>query len=136
MLMKTTPQGLRYSRGKPRYDLIPPDFLEALAEHYRRGAEKYTIDLGEGPSEETLAQYEGREIKELDGHVLVLGDNNWKLGMSWGECYRALLSHANKWAMGESIDPETGSHHMVAVAWNAIAIFYYETHKMNGDFRK
>ena len=55
------PQGLRYSWGKPRYDLIPPEFLEALAEHYRKGAEKYTLDLGENPSEEVLQQYEGRE---------------------------------------------------------------------------
>lgn len=33
--------GLRYNKGKTRFDLLPPDGLEALAEVYTKGAEKY-----------------------------------------------------------------------------------------------
>ncbi len=33
--------GLRYSKGKPRWDLIPPDAMIALAELYEVGAEVY-----------------------------------------------------------------------------------------------
>lgn len=33
--------GLRYDAEKPRYDLIPPDALEALAWVYTIGAKKY-----------------------------------------------------------------------------------------------
>lgn len=31
----------KFDKGKPRYDLIPPYALEALADLYRIGAEKY-----------------------------------------------------------------------------------------------
>ena len=31
-------------KGKPRYDLIPPELLKRLAELYARGAEKYDED--------------------------------------------------------------------------------------------
>ena len=34
-------QGLRYAEGKPRYNLIPPEPMEELAHHFRRGMEKY-----------------------------------------------------------------------------------------------
>lgn len=37
--------GLRYDDGKARYDLIPPEVLEALAHHYRIGAAKYTQEF-------------------------------------------------------------------------------------------
>lgn len=40
-MTETTTEGLRYNGGKTRYDLIPFDGLEALADVYTRGAEKY-----------------------------------------------------------------------------------------------
>lgn len=33
--------GLKYDEGKPRYDLIPPEALKALATQLKYGAEKY-----------------------------------------------------------------------------------------------
>ena len=39
--MEADNQGLRYNEGKPRWDLLPFDALDHVAEHYRRGAEKY-----------------------------------------------------------------------------------------------
>lgn len=33
--------GLRFNDGKPRYDLIPPEALDALATHFQVGARKY-----------------------------------------------------------------------------------------------
>lgn len=32
----------RYDAGKPRIDLIPPEFIEALGQHYAVGAAKYS----------------------------------------------------------------------------------------------
>jgi hypothetical protein len=97
----TTPDngGLRDDTGKPRYDLIPPEAIEALADHYAKGAEKYD-------------------------------DRNWERGMNWGRCFRALMSHAIKWQKGEIFDedpkmPGYLAHHMIAVAWNAIALYTY-----------
>lgn len=34
-------EGTKFDEGKPRFDLIPPHALEALADLYRKGADKY-----------------------------------------------------------------------------------------------
>ncbi|GAC1500211.1 MAG: hypothetical protein NVS1B6_06420 [Steroidobacteraceae bacterium] len=96
--------GLRFNEGKARYDLIPPEALDALAEHYGRGALKYA-------------------------------DRNWERGMGWGKCFASLMRHGWAWMRGEDCDPETGSHHMIAVAWNAIALFTYHQRAIGTDDR-
>ena len=40
-MVKNDGGGLRYDSNKPRYDLIPPDALDALATLYLEGAKKY-----------------------------------------------------------------------------------------------
>ena len=80
--------GLRYDDGKARYDLIPPEVLEALAHHYRIGAAKYGAD------------------------------RNWERGMKWGRCFGSLMRHAWAFWRGETCDRDTGSHHMIAAMWN------------------
>lgn len=97
-------QGLRYNDGKPRFDLMPPEALKALAEHYGRGAEKYAA-------------------------------RNWERGMDWCKCFASLERHAWAWMGGEDLDPENGSHHMIAVAWNAIALFTYAMRHIGTDDR-
>lgn len=97
-------QGLRFNDGKPRYDLLPPDALDALADHYRKGAEKYDA-------------------------------RNWERGMAWCKCFASLMRHGWAWLRGEDYDPETGTHHMIAVAWNAIALFVYHERKIGEDDR-
>ncbi|HEV8492477.1 MAG TPA: dATP/dGTP diphosphohydrolase domain-containing protein [Candidatus Angelobacter sp.] len=97
-------QGLRYNDGKPRFDLLPPEALKALAEHYGKGAEKYAA-------------------------------RNWERGMDWCKCFASLERHAWAWMGGEDIDPENGSHHMIAVAWNAIALFTYAMRNIGTDDR-
>ncbi|GAN79829.1 hypothetical protein Aam_030_062 [Acidocella aminolytica 101 = DSM 11237] len=96
--------GLRYDDEKPRYDLIPPDALHALAVHY-------TISLKKYP------------------------ERNWERGMAWGKCFASLMRHAWAWMRGEDFDPETGSHHMIAAAWNALAIATYHMRGIGNDDR-
>lgn len=36
-----TDRGLRYNKGKPRYDLLPPDGIHELVKVFTYGAEKY-----------------------------------------------------------------------------------------------
>jgi|GEM_PF-1523571 len=96
--------GLRYDDGKARYDLIPPEALEALAHHYRLGAAKYA-------------------------------DRNWERGMKWGRCFGSLMRHCWAFWRGETHDKETGSHHMIAAAWNCIALFTYDERKIGEDDR-
>lgn len=96
--------GLRYNAGKPRFDLMPPEAMVALATHYQKGAEKYA-------------------------------DRNWERGMAWGKCFASLQRHAWAWQAGEDYDEETGSHHMISVAWNAIALFIYAIRGIGTDDR-
>lgn len=59
----------------------------------------------------------------------------WEEGMSWGRCFGAMMRHAWKFWRGENVDPETGAHHMIAVAWNAFAIFVYFERNIGIDDR-
>lgn len=85
-----------------RFDLIPPEALWALAEHYGRGSQKYA-------------------------------DRNWEKGYRWGLSLAALLRHLYQWVGGETHDQETGSHHLIAVAWHAFALFTYELRGLGTD---
>lgn len=87
-----------------RFDLVPPDAMWALAEHYGKGAHKYA-------------------------------DRNWEKGYAWSLCIAALQRHFQAWLMGESYDPETGSHHLIAVAWHAFALFVFERRGLGTDDR-
>jgi dATP/dGTP diphosphohydrolase len=39
----------------------------------------------------------------------------------------AIFSHLNKWKHGEKVDPDSGVHPLVHLAWRALAIAYQET---------
>ena len=104
MVVKVDGGGKKFDDGKARYELMPPEALEALAQLYTAGAQKY-------------------------------GDRNWERGMSWGRLFGALMRHAWLWFRGESYDPETKAHHMIAVAWNAVGLYVFETRKVGTDDR-
>lgn len=56
-------------------------------------------------------------------------DRNWELGYDWGLSYSALCRHLFAFWDGEDLDPETGTHHLIAVAWHAFALrTFAETH--------
>jgi len=40
----------------------------------------------------------------------------------------AIFSHLNKWKHGERVDPDSGAHTLVHLAWRALAIAYQETY--------
>jgi hypothetical protein len=90
-----TDSGARYNTGKARFDLIPPEVLLQLAEHYNYGANKYQ-------------------------------PNNWVKGFPYSDTYASLQRHLNAWWGGETNDPESGRHHLVAVIWNAVTLLYFE----------
>jgi len=62
-------------------------------------------------------------------------DRNWEKGTRWGRFFAALMRHAWAFWRGQKLDPETGVHHMIAVAWNAIAIFTYDARGVGEDDR-
>lgn len=97
-------EGRKYDSDKVRYELIPPEPLEALANLYAVGAKKYA-------------------------------PRDWEKGMAWCRIFGSLMRHAWAWFRGQTIDAETGTHHMIAVAWNAFAIYTYETRRVGEDDR-
>jgi hypothetical protein len=74
------------------------------------------------------------------GQVLTMGaakyePRNWEQGMPYSKVYGPLLRHANKFQGGESHDPESGLHHLLHVAWNALALYTYEQRGIGEDDR-
>ena len=74
------------------------------------------------------------------GLVLTMGANkyeprNWEKGMKWGKVMGPLLRHAMKFWRGEQNDDESDLHHMLHVAWNALALYSYDLHKVGEDDR-
>jgi hypothetical protein len=69
-----------------------------------------------------LAEHYGRGAEKY-------ADRNWELGYPWAFSFASLNRHLWKWWSGEDIDPETGSNHLVSVAWHAFALLeFVETH--------
>jgi hypothetical protein len=76
--------------------LIPLDVLKRdVSPHYRAGADKYAPD-------------------------------NWRKGYDWSLSADALLRHfAAFWSEREELDEETGTHHLAAVVFHALALLHF-----------
>lgn len=85
-----------------RFDLVPPEALWELAEHYGKGCNKYS-------------------------------PRNWEKGYAWSLSFSALMRHLYQWVMGEKYDKETGTHHLIAVAWHAFALFTFDLRGLGTD---
>lgn len=66
-----------------------------------------------------LAEHYGKGAKKYE-------DRNWERGYKWSLSVDALLRHLNQWLMGENNDEETGTNHLIAVAWHACALFIFQ----------
>ncbi|MCA1841518.1 MAG: DUF5664 domain-containing protein [Actinobacteria bacterium] len=73
-----------------------------------------------------LAEHYGRGARKY-------ADRNWERGYAWSLSVDALERHFNSWKMGESHDPETGSNHLIAVAWHACALFCFSWWNIGTD---
>lgn len=70
-----------------------------------------------------------------DSGALKYNDNNWRNGMKWSQVYRPIFSHFFKWMLGQTVDKETGCHHLMMVAWNCMTLFVYQLRKLGTDDR-
>lgn len=62
-------------------------------------------------------------------------DRNWEKGYNWSLSFDALMRHAWAWWGGEDEDPETGSSHMVAVVFHAMALLWFSLNRKQYDDR-
>jgi hypothetical protein len=90
-----------------RFDMIPPDVLWELAEHYGRGEAIYPSDP----------------------------EPNWQRGYSWRLSVAALHRHLAQWESGEDVDAETGSSHLIAATWHCVALRWFQLHGKGTDYR-
>ena len=90
-----------------RFDLIPPDALKAVAEHY------------------------GRNTAEFGGKY---ADRNWESAYPWHLSFASLQRHAQAWWGGEELDEE-GQPHVSAMAWHALALLTFSLRGIGEDDR-
>lgn len=62
-----------------------------------------------------LARHYGVGAKKYD-------DDNWRKGYDWRLSFAALNRHLWQFWAGEDVDPETGTPHMIAVAWHGFTL--------------
>lgn len=75
-----------------------------------------------------LAEHYGRGSRKY-------ADRNWEKGYDWSLSIDALGRHLAQWLAGEDSDPETGSSHLIAVAWHALALRWFMRHGKGTDTR-
>lgn len=73
-----------------------------------------------------LAEHYGRGALKYE-------DNNWLKGYKWSLSLDALERHLNLFRQGERYDQETGTHHLIAVAWHACALFIFDLRSLGTD---
>ena len=91
-----------------------------------KGSKLARFDLIPGDALWALAEHFGVGSKKYD-------DRNWERGYKWSLSWAAMQRHAWQWFNGEARDKETGSHHLIAVAWHAFVLFVFEMRGLGTD---
>ena len=91
-----------------------------------KGQKEHRFDLIPPEAEWALAKHYGIGCQKYE-------DRNWEKGYRWSLSVGALRRHLTQWLMGETTDEETGTHHLIAVAWHAFALFIFELRGLGTD---
>lgn len=62
-------------------------------------------------------------------------DHNWRKGYDWSLSFSAMQRHLGQFWDGEEIDEETGSHHLAAAAFHALALLHFKDNHRELDDR-
>ena len=95
------PLGLKFDKGKLRYDLVPPHAIKAIADILTYGADKYAPN-----SWQTVDDGEARYTAAMMRHF---------------EAYRA----------GEELDPETGKSHLSHCLCNLAFLLWFQQNRIS-----
>lgn len=93
-----------------------------------KGAKLARFSLLPWEAVHALAEHFGRGASKY-------ADRNWERGYAWSLSFDALNRHLCAWWMGEDNDPELGSSHLIAVAWHALALWWFQRHGAGTDDR-
>jgi len=105
MTKKLGKKAIKFDEEKLRWDLVPPDAMEAVVDIFTYGTRKY----------------DDRNWEQS--------------GLRWGQLKAALDRHMNAFWMGEDLDPESGKPHLAHATWNALALLAYFLRKTGEDDR-
>lgn len=75
-----------------------------------------------------LAEHFGQGAKKYE-------DRNWERGYDWALSQAALMRHLSAYLQGEDYDEETGSLHITAVTWHALALLTFQLRGIGKDTR-
>ena len=64
------------------------------------------------------------------------GERNWELGNKTSVPYDSAMRHLLTWRSGESLDAESGEHHLFHAAVNLMMCWYYEQNFSDMDDRE
>lgn len=104
-----------------RTDIVNMDFERRVVNEQTGGAKGQKLarfDLLPWDVLWEVAEHYGRGAAKYE-------ERNWEKGYMWSLSYSALMRHLVAFWNGEDIDPETGSHHLDAVIFHAMALRRY-----------
>lgn len=81
----------------------------------QKGTKKAMFDLIPPKALFEIAEHYGVGAQKYAKH-------NFRKGYPWGLSFAALMRHLWAFWLGEDIDEETGSKHVIAAAWHCIAL--------------
>lgn len=119
------------------------DQVDELRHQQRWGGEVRIVDPETGGEKgQKLARFDLlppaalRQVAEHYGTgAAKYEDRNWERGYKWGLSFGAMQRHAWAFWNGESLDPETKTHHLAAVVFHALTLMTYEDKGLGTDDR-
>lgn len=125
-------------------DRIFRDLQQAIARTEQRigcrlpGGEMEAVKYDQGkPAFDLLPARALEEVAKVYGFgATKYARRNWEKGLHWCRVYGAILRHAMAWMRGETLDPETGLHHMAHAAFGCLALVEYHFTGAGKDDRK
>jgi len=109
--------------------VTPPDEVRVTDSDTgaQKGSKLARFDLIPAWAMWQVAEHYGKGAKKY-------ADRNWEKGYAWSLSYAALHRHLNQFWGGEDFDAETGSHHMAAITFHALALLTFrDTNKAKDD---
>ena len=97
--------GVKTDDGKERWDLLPWDALKEI-------------------------------VRVMTANVKPQGKyepHNWAKGLSYSRLFAATQRHLTAWYGGETLDPDTGLHHLAHAGCNILFLLAYHVRGFAGD---
>lgn len=111
----------------PPGGFVDPDLLYVVGERRvvnattggAKGQKLARFDLLPADALRQVAEHYGKGAAKYE-------DRNWERGYDWSLSFSAMQRHAWQWWNGEDVDEETGSSHLAAVIFHALALLTFD----------